>query len=176
MKKLISLLGVLFFLFVQSNTGQAGNNLSVSYTHVNITQSMDVMVKSNSLHYLYAQEPIANDTIDTKANGPEPGKLKSPSAALVIALVPGSIVHGAGYFYAGKPTTGLFLFTLEVVGAGLIYAGAISSFSEKAEEGTGKERPGLTFIGLALFGGSWLADIIGSPGAARKHNESITNK
>jgi hypothetical protein len=52
MRKLISLLGVLFCLFVQSSSGQAGNNLSVSYSPKNITKAMDFELRSNSMSYL----------------------------------------------------------------------------------------------------------------------------
>jgi hypothetical protein len=176
MKQLISILSILVSFLIFEDTLRSETTSVALNSPVNISHAMDAAVKSNSLNYLYDQETIANDTIDNKATVPTPGKLKSPTKALVIALVPGSVVHGAGYFYAEKPKIGLFLFSIEVIGAGLLYAGALSGFAEEAQEGTGKDRPGLTWIGLALFGGSWLADIIGAPEAVKKHNEGIVKK
>ena len=176
MRKLTLVSAILFILFVLSNIVQAGNNLTVSYSPTNITRSMDFAVRSNSLNYLAVQETTATNNIYKKAKESKPPKLKSPTTALVIALVPGSVVHGAGYFYAGKPKTGLFLFGIEVIGAGLVYAGALSGFAEWSQDGTGKERPELAWMGIALFAGSLLADVIGAPEAARKHKEGIIKK
>jgi hypothetical protein len=176
MKQLISILSILVSFLIFAGTLRSETTSVALNSPVNISHAMDFAVRSNSLNYLYDQEPVTNDTIDTKANEFKAGKFRSPTKALVIALVPGSVVHGAGYFYAEKPKIGLFLFSIEVIGAGLLYAGALSGFAEEAQEGTGKDRPGLTWIGLALFGGSWLADIIGAPEAVKKHNEGIVKK
>jgi len=146
---------ILVILFVFSNTVKAGNNLTVSYSPANITHSMDVAVGSHSFNYLIVQETTATDTIYMKANESKPANLKSPTTALVIALVPGSVVHGAGHFYAGKTGTALGLFGAEIIGAGLIYAGVLGSIFEGMEgsENRGGEDAAL-IVGLSLFAGS----------------------
>lgn len=168
---------ILVILFVFSNTVKAGNNLTVSYSPANITHSMDMAVRSNSLNYLYAQESSASDTINKKVNEPKPVKLKSPTTALVIALVPGSVVHGAGHFYAGKTGTAFGLFGAEIIGAGLIYAGVLGSIFEGMEgsEKRGGEDAAL-IIGLGLFAGSWVYDVIASPLVVKNQNDKILGK
>jgi hypothetical protein len=168
---------ILVILFVFSNTVKAGNNLTVSYYPTNITRSMDVAVRSNSLYYLYVQETIASDTINKKVIERKPVKLKSPTTALVIALVPGSVVHGAGHFYAGKTGTAFGLFGAEIIGAGLIYAGVLGSIFEGMEgsEKRGGEDAAL-IIGLGLFAGSWVYDVVASPLVVKNQNDKILGK
>jgi len=167
----------LFSLSLLSNVGQAGNNLTVSYSPTNITHSMDVAVGSHSFNYLIVQETTATDTTYKKANESKPAKLKSPTTALVIALVPGSVVHGAGHFYAGKTGIALGLFGAEIVGTGLIYAGVIGSIFEGMEgsEKRGGEDAAL-IIGLGLFVGSWVYDVVASPLVVKNQNDKILGK
>lgn len=177
MIKLTLFTAVLIILYILSSNVQAENNISVSYSPMNITHSMDVAVRSNSLNYLYAQESSASDTINKKVNEPKPVKLKSPTTALVIALVPGSVVHGAGHFYAGKTKTAIGLFGAEIIGAGLTLLGAIGNAFEGIE---GSESKGgadaALIIGVGFFAGSWIYDVIGSPFAVKDQNDKILGK
>ena len=169
---------ILFILIVLSNTVRAGNNLSVSYSPLNITQAMDLAVRNNSLYYLSAQETIASDTIDNKATVPKTGKLKSPTAALVIALVPGAVVHGAGHFYAGKTKTAIGLFGAEILGGVFVYFGALGSslHSDTGGEGGSNAGPIVLFLGLGLFIGSWIYDIADSPSVIKSQNDQAVGK
>jgi hypothetical protein len=177
MRKLTLISAVLITLSVLSNAGQAGNNLSISYSPTNITCSMDVAVRGNSFSYLIVQETTVTDSIYRKSDQTKPRKLKSPTTALVIALVPGSVVHGAGHFYAGKTGTALGLFGAEIVGTGLIYAVVIGRIFEGMEgsEKRGGEDAAL-IIGLGLFAGSWVYDVVASPLVVKKQNDEILGK
>jgi|GEM_PF-1244516 len=168
---------ILVILFVFSNTVKAGNNRTVFYSHTNITHAMDLAVRSNSLYYLYVQETIASDTINKKVVERKPVKLKSPTTALVIALVPGSVVHGAGHFYAGKTGTAFGLFGAEIIGAGMIIFGVLGSVFEGMEgsEKRGGEHAAL-IIGLGLFVGSWVYDVVASPLVVKNQNDKILGK
>ncbi|MCJ7457570.1 MAG: hypothetical protein MUP17_01090 [candidate division Zixibacteria bacterium] len=176
MRKIIFISAILIIFFVLSNNVQAENNLSLYYSPTNIAHSMDFAVRSNSLNYLYAQEPIAVDTSYEKTNESKPAKLKSPTTALVIALVPGSIVHGAGHFYVGKTKTAIGLFGAEIIGAGLTFLGALGSLRGD----TGGESSGggevVLALGLGLFAGSWIYDVVGSPFAVKDQNDKILGK
>jgi hypothetical protein len=177
MRKLTLISAVLIIIFVLSDTGQAGNNLSVSYSPTNIAQAMDFAVKSNTLSYLYAQEPMANDTIYPKANESKPGKLKSPTTALVIALVPGSVVHGAGHFYAGKTKTAFVLFGAEIIGAGMAFlGGAVSSAPHDTGGESGSGGDAVLILGLGLFVGSWMYDVMQSPLVVKNQNDKLLGK
>lgn len=176
MRKLTLVSAILFILLALSNIAQAGNNLTVSYSPTNITRSMDVAVRSNSLDYLYAQEPLANDTIYKKANETKPAKLKSPTTALVIALVPGAVVHGAGHFYAGKTKTAIGLFGAEILGAGLTGLGLLGSLrGDTGGEGGGGGEVVIA-LGLGFFFSSWIYDIVESPSVIKRQNDQTPEK
>jgi len=177
MRKLTLASAVLVILYVLSSTVQAGNNLSVSYSPTNITHAMDVAVRSNAFNYSIVQETTATDTIYKKANETKPAKLKSPTKALVIALVPGSVVHGAGHFYAGKTKTAIGLFGAEILGAGLTLVGMLGSMFEGMEgsEKSGGEDAAL-IIGIGLFAGSWIYDVVASPFEVKNQNDKILGK
>jgi hypothetical protein len=117
---------------------------------------------------LFAQQ--TNDS--AKVANFESRKLKSPWIAFGIALVPGSIIHGAGHFYAGRIGTGFVLLGCELVGTGLIGVGLIRGI----ETITGEPREGWVIeleVGLVLFVGSWIYDIIGSPIVVMKSNKDL---
>jgi len=177
MRKLTLISAVLIILFVLSNTVQARNNRTVSYSPTNITHALDFAVRSNSLNYLYTQEPMVNDTIYEKANESTPGKLKSPTKALVIALVPGSVVHGAGHFYAGKTKTAFVLFGAEIIGAGMAFlGGAVSNLPHDTGGESGSGGDAVLILGLGLFVGSWMYDVMQSPLVVKNQNDKLLGK
>ncbi len=97
-------------------------------------------------------------------------KLKSPYMAVFYSVIPGTVLHGAGHVYAGKIGTGLALFGAELAGLGLMSAGAIAGFGEEESSDRG-ETAG--FVGLVLFFGSWVYDLIESPVAVNKRNARL---
>jgi len=114
---------------------------------------------------------LASASGDDKSSSGSGGK--SPFAALALAIIPGCIVHGSGYFYAGNKTVGGMLVTTELVslasfGAGLVLAvlsgvGEIASLGQADLEGNAQTAGILMTAGVIGFAGSWLFDIIGSP-------------
>lgn len=173
MKKIALVSAILFILFVLSNAVQAGNNLTVSYSPTNITRSMDVAVRSNSINYLYT--PITSQ-IESAGKGyvrPDTLRLKNPNTALLIAILPGSIVHGAGHFYARRPVTGAALLGIEMVSL-VFFVRAIGQ--GLSDTGSPEQERQDSFIGTTLFFGSWLYDIIVAPLTIAKENEKILGK
>ncbi|MFH1336452.1 MAG: hypothetical protein ABII96_08035 [Candidatus Zixiibacteriota bacterium] len=118
--------------------------------------------------FLVQQE---NDSI--LAIGINSYKTKSSYVALFYSFVPGIIVHGSGHFYAGKTNTGYLLLGTEAAGLLLLYMGFEVAFGGSAYQ-TDADLMGWT--GLALFSGSWLYDIIGSPIAVHKRNKELLKK
>jgi hypothetical protein len=173
MRNLISLLGVLFFLFVQSTSGQVRNNLSVSYSPTNITQAMDFELRNNSMSYLYTLTANQIDSVSKGYVRPDTLRLKNPNTALVIAILPGSIVHGAGHFYARRPVTGAALLGIEAVSF-VFFVRAIGQ--GLSDTGSPEQERQEAFIGTTLFFGSWLYDIIVAPLTIAKENEKILEK
>jgi TM2 domain-containing membrane protein YozV len=98
-------------------------------------------------------------------------KPKSLWIALGIALVPGTVVHGAGHFYAGRIKTGFLLLGTEVVGASLVGVGAIAGFAEVMGGESTLDAELWVFGGLILFVGSWVYDVVGSPIVVMKTNK-----
>jgi hypothetical protein len=173
MRKLILVFLVLVCFFVASNVVYAENSITFSDSNKSIMQAMELSLKSNSLSYLYAQENSRIDSIYKAHAQPDSLKLKSPTAALLIALVPGSVVHGAGHFYAGKSKAGFLLLGVEIIGAGLLYLSALGNLPGNTRKGN---TDGTAFIGLTLIVGSWLYDIIEAPFTVKRNNQKILGK
>jgi TM2 domain-containing membrane protein YozV len=107
---------------------------------------------------------------------------KSPLIALGIAFFPGVIIHGAGYFYAGKPKTGSLLLVGELVGVGCIAAGIVVislgvftkvgtlGAADVTEESSGLAS-GLMYVGSGLFLGTWVYDVIFAPISCLRYSE-----
>jgi hypothetical protein len=97
-------------------------------------------------------------------------KLKSPYFALFYSFVPGIIVHGSGHFYAGKTNTGYLLLGTEAAGLLLLYLGFEEALGGSAYR---NDADVMGWTELALFSGSWLYDVIGSPIAVQKQNQKL---
>lgn len=161
---------ILIILFVLSNIAQAGNNPSVSYSPTNITQAMDVAMRSNSMSYLYTLTSSQIDSVNKGSVQSDTLRLRNPNTALLIAVVPGFVFHGSGHFYARKSLTGLALVAVEATGLILWLRG--SNFMGGSSGGPDTEQA--EFItGMALFFGSWAYDLIGAPLAVTRENEKL---
>jgi hypothetical protein len=151
-----------------SSTSQSQTYVSRSSSLTQLSSPKSGLLQSEHLNLLFAQQ--TNDS--AKVANFEPRKLKNPWIALGIALVPGSIVHGAGHFYAGRIGTGFVLLGSELVGTGLIGVGLIRGIGTI----TGEPREGWVIeleVGLVLFVGSWIYDVVASPFAVMKRNQEI---
>jgi hypothetical protein len=173
MRNVALILSIFITLFVLSSMVQAETTLVTYNSPKSISQAMDLAIRSNSLNYLYTQEPSRVDSIYKVDTRPDSLKLKNPNTALLIAVVPGVVVHGAGHFYARKPLTGLVLLTAEVAGLifwlrGHLIASGWSSSKESME--------GDVIIGMGLFFGSWIYDIVRAPKIIEEHNERLLYK
>ena len=173
MRKLTLISAVLIILLILSNIAQAGNSLAVSYSPANITLSMDVAVRSNSMSYLYTPTASQIDSVSKGYIRPDTLRLKNPNTAMVIAILPGSIVHGAGHFYAGRPVTGTALLGIEMVSLVFFFRAIGHGLSDN---GSSEQEMQDSFIGTTLFFGSWLYDIIVAPLTIAKENEKILGK
>lgn len=96
--------------------------------------------------------------------------LKSPSAAIFLALVPGFIIHGLGHYYAGYPRTGNVLLITE--GSSFVFF--FLAFGLALDDSDSIDTAGVLAVG-AFFGflGSWAYDIIGAPLVIRKNNKKV---
>jgi len=116
-------------------------------------------------------------------------ELRSPTKAFLIAFLPGSVVHGAGHFYAKKPKTGRILLATEGVGVLFTFYGWAGLFALGLESLDGGGWEGwekwerkkdifnvLLYSGITLFVGSWVYDMIGAPLQAKAHNKKIMER
>lgn len=97
-------------------------------------------------------------------------KLKSPYMAVFYSVMPGIAVHGAGHVYAGRLSTGILLFSSELLGAYLMSMGALTGLESGETSDNGDYA---IFIGSFLFIGSWIYDAINSPIIVKKQNQEI---
>lgn len=171
MRKLTLVSASLIILFVLSNTVQAGNNLSVSYSPTNIAQAMDLSIQGNALTYFYAQGSSRLDSVYGGNTRPDSLKLKSPNTALFYALVPGFVVHGAGHFYAGKPKVGVILLLAGTAGEVMVVGGGIGFAFSGSKVDTGTQM--LIATGGILFIGSWLYDVFVAPKVVEEEREQF---
>jgi TM2 domain-containing membrane protein YozV len=163
MKKLFLVLALAFISFASIEV--FGSSFEISLIP-NQIQSF------NSVESFFTSESFSSDSSGMSHLSVQSNK-KSPTAALLLALVPGSVVHGAGHFYAGKVKTGFILLGTEIVGMSLLMGGALSALPGNVKENRGEM---MGFIGFSLFLGSWIYDIVQSPSEVKKHNEGLQRK
>lgn len=177
MKGLGRTIGLVIFLICflsvksHSTTDKIQTYVSRGSSLTQLSSPKSSLLQSEHLNLLFAQQ--TNDS--AKVANFDSRKLKNPWIAFGIALVPGSIVHGAGHFYAGKIGTGFVLLGSELVGTGLIVVGLVGGI----ETITGEPREGWVIeleVGLVLFVGSWIYDIIGSPIVVMKSNKDLLQR
>jgi hypothetical protein len=102
------------------------------------------------------------------------GRRKDPGKALLYALLPGLVVHGAGHFYAGDKTAGWALVGGEVLGLCLIaYAAGARSDYKPLSSDLDDEAETIGYFGAGLFVGTWIYDVIGAPLAVQRENREF---
>ena len=177
MMQIIVILSVFATVLVLVGLSQAGTISLSAISGGPIVHSMDLAVNRGTLTFLYTQGQSRIDSTYYKEQGRlDSLKLKNPNTALFWAIVPGSVVHGAGHFYARKAGTGFILLGVEMVGLGLTLAGAVSSIGQM-DSATKEGNPEMLLsAGVILYFGSWLYDIIGAPLTLARENEKIIEK
>jgi hypothetical protein len=135
-----------------------------------VRTKMDFNIYNNSIRGFYAQETTSIDTLRFGLRTNKGIKKRSATAAFLIALVPGSVAHGTGHFYAGKLKTGFVLLGSELVGIGLFMGGALGGFA--GNEGNNRLET-IGFVGFSLFMFSWFYDMINAPLEVKKQNQKL---
>ncbi|MGB2769226.1 MAG: hypothetical protein WBC88_05830 [Candidatus Zixiibacteriota bacterium] len=106
--------------------------------------------------------------------GADSKELKDPGVALLYALVPGLVVHGAGHFYAGEKAAGWVLASGEILSLCLIgYAVGVGAGESKSGTTSNGNRELIGVFGGGLFVGTWIYDVIGAPLAVQRENREF---
>jgi hypothetical protein len=116
---------------------------------------------------LFVQE--LEDTV--KVHTSDSPKLKNPKVALIYAIFPGIIIHGAGHFYAGADSMAWFLMTMEGIGIG-IWSLVLAIYCIDGTDLRGLALP-LSIGGGYFFVLSWFYDMFEAPHAVEEHNQRI---
>lgn len=95
----------------------------------------------------------------------------SPEKALFRSINPGIVIHGSGFFYAKDTNMGMSLLSAEIVSVIIMAISSAEFFSPAQQDDTYVVTRNVFIAGAAIFGGSWLYDIIFSGGAADKYNK-----
>lgn len=83
------------------------------------------------------------------------------STALIMAIGPGLLLHGAGHLYLGEERTAVALALMEFSGLGLIALGSALPWVARGQlAGSGAARPAF-YSGLGLLVSSYVLDIVG---------------
>jgi hypothetical protein len=148
-----SILTTLLLLCLLSDSIYASES---KFNYLLIDSTMESSKRVGCLNLLLSQH--MQDS--SKQWSPHSLKLKSPYMAVFYSVIPGVLVRGSGHFNAGKGGTGTTLLGLEAAGALLLYFGSLSAFQGSSHQ---NDTDAMGYIGLALFAGSWVYDIVGSP-------------
>ncbi len=97
----------------------------------------------------------------------------SADTAFFRALNPGVIIHGSGHFYAKDTNMGMSLLSAEIVSLIVMGISVGEMLSPVDQDQTYNVSQIVFYSGLAIFGGSWLYDLIfAGPAAARFNSEN----
>ncbi len=103
---------------------------------------------------------------------------KDPILATVVALGPGFLVHGWGQFYSENYKMGLMFTGLEILSIGAMTFGVIQNTNPEmlriygGNQDEVRRGGALVFgFGIAVFIGTWLADIALAGPAAEQYNK-----
>lgn len=89
------------------------------------------------------------------------GGAQQRAAALVWAILPGAVLHGAGHLYLGDDRIATTLALMEISGVALLGVGAAAPYVFHGQlAGSGAARPAF-FTGLGLIISSYIIDIVG---------------
>jgi hypothetical protein len=135
-------------------------------THPSTDKPETYVSRSEYSNLLFAQQKEAS----VRAERTDSIKLKDPNMAILYAVVPGIVIHGAGHFYAGKRTTAAILFTSGFIGGSFVFIGGLTGLEKRSPTDIGYM---LIITGAVLFTGSWTYDLIGAPGAVKKQNQEL---
>lgn len=113
--------------------------------------------------------PVSNAEIDRT-----PPILKSKAKAIVLAVGPGLLIHGIGHAYAGDGLTFAVLIGCELVGGYYLVDGFNRAWDENSMDKLSDTETAFRASAIViLFFGSWVYDIMFSPGAVEKYNEEL---
>jgi hypothetical protein len=156
------------------------SNKSLPYGQALIKQeakTIDMQAKGCSRFFFAEQsnDSIKEEKIDSiHTNRSRIMKLKDPNKALLYAIIPGFIAHGAGHFYAGEKTTGWILVAGEALSLSLLTYSIGVGIGESTNGSTSNGEAEIVgiFAGT-LFLGSWIYDLIGAPKAVQRNNQEL---
>ena len=100
----------------------------------------------------------------------------STDIAFQKSIFPGLIIHGAGHFYAKDQDTGFMLLSMEIVSVLLMTISFSEIISPVEKDQSFNVTKVIFYSGLAVFGGSWLYDLIFSSGAVQRYNQENQDK
>ena len=162
-------LAALLICLLWANTYPATVKVQTYVSKGSLTSSL----QAERLRLLFAQQmqdSIRVHTLDSL-------KLKDPNKAILYAVVPGIVVHGAGHFYAGATTTGWVLLAGEVLSLGIMTYAAATGFAEAMGGSNSDIDDDITAIfGATLFIGTWLYDLIGAPVVVQRENQKLLTR
>lgn len=99
------------------------------------------------------------------------GKPKKVLTTLLLSFFPGFFVHGLGHYCIGDNMTGTILLSTEIVG-GITslysYIAILACGLSECSEGEFNASYTFFFLGMGMFWGSWLYDVIVAPIKASK--------
>ena len=104
----------------------------------------------------------ASPTAEHDADGAENDADGAGPLPVLVALVPGFVVSGAGTWVAGDGKTGRGLLRLQLLGLGVAAAGGIPLVATGASRRVAGFSMPLILTGSGIFLGSWIADIYGA--------------
>ena len=162
----------LILLLIGFGSDSAHASASHLQTYVSTSGSL-ILQQEKSSSFFFAQQ--MEDSI--KVGDVDSIKLKDSNKALLYAVIPGIVVHGAGHFYAGETTTGWVLVAGEVVSLSLAAYAIVVGIGESTNGSTSNSNAEIVgiFAGT-LFITTWLSDIVGAPVAVQKYNEELIRK
>ncbi|MCX8094236.1 MAG: hypothetical protein N3E50_08750 [Candidatus Goldbacteria bacterium] len=100
----------------------------------------------------------------------------STEIAFKKALFPGLLIHGSGHFYAKDYNTGYMLLSAEIVSLVLMSISFFEIISPVEKDQSFNVTKIIFFSGAAIFGGTWLYDLIFSSRAVEKYNQENKDK
>lgn len=103
--------------------------------------------------------PEARASVASSGATPSTYRLPPHPVPLVLSLVPGVLVHGAGQLGAGEKRTGLRLLALEGAGAGVAVGSLMGVALTGASRRVVAPLVATTVLGVGLFAGTMLVDV-----------------
>jgi|YelNatPaOPRAMG01_1025707.scaffolds.fasta_scaffold13066_7 hypothetical protein len=118
----------------------------------------DVYITSDDVEVTTLVTPLSNDI------------------AFQRSLFPGLLIHGSGHFYAKDQNTGFTLLSAEIVSFILMTISFSEIISPVEKDQSFNMSKIIFYTGAAVFGGTWLYDLIFSGEAVKKYNQENNDK